>query len=265
MKYLEASLPDLQRPDDISNDVVYLSACYEEKLNGKSKAIELLRSTLGRPEISSAPMDQAIRLEARFRCRISSLLCGVSPPQPIEAQDEVVKAAELLGRFEIVGHPYEKLIPYMITRCRGKIALVHAANSDSKEADELLRESEIEVLEYCSRLKDIKTPSNAYNNRKIGLLSLLGQVYMAQAARGQPKVKKHYNFCRHYSGDLSTWALRALHELAECLREKGRYHDMEVLLKVLTSNSDIAEHQGYRSFELGANGTGKVARRNGYL
>ncbi|KFY79311.1 hypothetical protein V499_01691 [Pseudogymnoascus sp. VKM F-103] len=253
MEYLEASLPDLQRPVDISNGAVFLASCYEEKVNGKPKAIELLRLTLERPDICSAPMSLAIRLEARFRCKIAALLCELSPPQPKEAQDEVSKAAELLGRFEIVGHSYEQLIPYMITRCRGKIALVHAATSNSKEADELLRESEIEVLEYWKRLKDIKTPSNVDNNRKVGLLSLLGQVYMAQAARGQPQVKEQklkdaelsfrtcYNFCRHDSGDLSTWALRALYELAECLREQKRYYDMEVLLKVLTSNSGIAE------------------------
>ncbi|KFY94077.1 hypothetical protein V500_03423 [Pseudogymnoascus sp. VKM F-4518 (FW-2643)] len=258
MKYLETSLPDLQRPGDISNGAVFLATCYEEKANGKPKAIELLRSTLERPEIRSAPMSLAIRLEARFRCKIAALLCEVLPPQPNEAQDEVVKAAELLGRFEIVGHSYEQLIPYMITRCRGKIALVQAASSYSKDVDGLLRGSEIEILESCKRLKDIKTPSNVDNNRKVGLLSLLGQVYMAQAARGESKVKEQklkdaelsfrtcYNFCRHDSGDLSTWALRALYELAECLREQRRYHDMEVLLKALRSSLDI-EEQGKTS------------------
>lgn len=258
MKYLEASLPDLQRPGDISNGAVFLADCFRDKVYGKWKAIELLRLTLDRPEICVAPTSLAVRLEARFRCKIAALLCEVVPPQPKEAQYEVVKAAELLERFEIVGHPYEKLIPYMLTRCRGKIALVQAASSYSEGVDKLLCESEFEIMESCNRLKDIKTPSNVDNNRKIGLLSLLGQIYMAQAAHGQSKVKEQklknaelsfrtcYNFCRHDSGDLSTWALTALQELAECLREQKRYHDMEVLLQVLRGSSEI-EEQGKTS------------------
>ncbi|KFY69419.1 hypothetical protein V496_00259 [Pseudogymnoascus sp. VKM F-4515 (FW-2607)] len=240
MEYLEASLPDLQRPGDVSNGAVFLASCYEGKANGKLKAINLLRLTLERPDIRSAPTSITTGLEARFRCKIAALLCELLPPQPKEAQDEVAKAAELLERFEIVGHSYEQLIPY------------------SKGADGLLRESEIEILEFCKRLKDIEKPSNVDNNRKVGLLSLLGQVYMAQAARGEPKVTEQklkdaelsfrtcYNLCRHDSGDLSTWALRALYEVAECLREQRRYHDMEVLLKTLRSSSDI-EEQGKTS------------------
>ncbi|OBT53277.1 hypothetical protein VE04_06337 [Pseudogymnoascus sp. 24MN13] len=257
-EYLEASLPDLQRPIDISNCAVFLASCYQEKANGTSKAIKLLRSTLERQEIRSAPINLAIRYEARFRCKLATLLCELLPPQPKEAHEELVKAVKLLERFEIVGHPYEQLIPYMITRCRGKIALVQAASSFSKDTDDLLRGSEIEILEFCKRLQDIKTPSNVDNNRKAGLLCLLGKVYMAQAAHGQPKVKEHklgdaelsfrtcYNFSRHDSGDLSAWALEALHELAQCLREQRRYRDMEVLLKSLRSSSDI-EEQGKTS------------------
>jgi hypothetical protein len=76
---------------------------------------------------------------------------------------------------------------------------------------------------------------------------------MSQAAHTHSEVKEQklkdaelsfktcYNFCRHDSGDLSAWALEALHELAQCLREQGRYHDMEVLLKSLTSSPDIQE------------------------
>ncbi|OBT89230.1 hypothetical protein VE02_04292 [Pseudogymnoascus sp. 03VT05] len=60
-EYLEASLPHLQRPIDISNCAVFLASCYQEKANGTSTAIELLRSTLERQEIRSAPVNQAIR------------------------------------------------------------------------------------------------------------------------------------------------------------------------------------------------------------
>lgn len=252
-EYLEASLPDLKRPVDISNCAIFLASCYQEKTNGTSRAIELLRSTVERPEIRSAPINQAIRFEARFRCKLASLLCEALPPQLKEAHSEVSEAVKLLERFEIVGHPYEKLIPYMITRCRAKIILLQASTGYSKDIDSLLRESELEIQEFCKRLQDIQTPSSVDNNRKVGLLCLLGRVYMAQAAHTHSEAKKQklrdaelsfrtcYNFCRHDSGDLSAWALEALHELAQCLREQGRYHDMELLLKSLTSSPDIQE------------------------
>jgi hypothetical protein len=203
-------------------------------------------------------VESAIRYEARFRCTLAKLLCEVLPPQPQEAQDEVFKVVKLLERFETVGHSYERLIPYMITHSRGEIALVQAAASYSEDVDGLLRGSEAEILEFCKRLQDIQTPSNVDNNRKAGLLWLLGRVYMAQAQRGQSKVKEQklkdaelsfrtcYNFRRQDSGDLSVWTLEALHELAQCLREQRRYHDMEALLKTLRSSSEI-EEQGKTS------------------
>jgi hypothetical protein len=215
IEYLEAGLPGLQRPGDISNCVVFLATCYQEKANGTVRAMKLLRSTLERPEICSAPVERAIRYEARFRCKLARLLFEVLPPQPQEAQDEVSKAVKLLERFETVGHSYERLISYMITHCRGEIALVQAAASYSEDVDGLLRGSEVEILEFCKRLQDIQTPSNVDNNRKAGLLWLLRRVYMAQVAHGQSKVKEQklkdaelsfrtcYNFRRQDSGDLS--------------------------------------------------------------
>ncbi|KFY29860.1 hypothetical protein V494_08419 [Pseudogymnoascus sp. VKM F-4513 (FW-928)] len=262
MEYLEASLPNLQQPGDISNCVTSLASRYQEKANGTSRAIELLRSTLERPEILSAPTDIAVRHEARLRCKLAAVLCEQLPPNPKEAQVEVAKAAELLEQFKIIarghGHPYEQLLPYMITQCRGEIALAHAAISSSEDVDGLLRGSEFEVLEFCKRLQDTLSPSNVDNNRKGGLLWLLGRVCMAQAARAQSKVRDEklkeaelsfttcYNFRRHDSGDLSGWALEALKELAQCLREQRRYHDMEVLLRSLRSSSEI-EEQGKTS------------------
>lgn len=258
--YLETSLPDLRLLEDISNCAVFLASCYQEKVNGVSRAVELLRATLERPEICSVPIYIAIRYEARFRCKLAALLCEALPPQPKEAEDEVVKAVKLLEQFETVGHSFEKLIPYMVTRCRGRIALVQAATSHSEDIDGLLRGSELEILEFCKRLQDIQIPSNVDNNRKAGLLCLLGQVYMAQAAHGQSETKEQklkdaelsfrtcYNFCRLDSGDLSGWALEALHELAQCLREQRRLYDMEVLLKALRSTSDI-EEQGKTSIK----------------
>ncbi|KFX95331.1 hypothetical protein O988_05850 [Pseudogymnoascus sp. VKM F-3808] len=251
-EFLEASLPDLKRPVDISNCAIFLASCYQKKTNGTSRAIELLRSTVERPEIRSAPDNQAMRLKARFKCKLASLLCEALPPQLKEARDEVSEATELLERFEIVGHPYEKLIPYMITTCHAKITLVQASTGYSEDIDGLLRESELEIQEFCKRLEDIQTPSSVDNNRKFGLLCLLGRVYMAQAAHTNSEAKKQklndaelcfrrcYNFRRHDSGDLSAWALEALHELAQCLREQGRYHDMELLLS-FTSSPDIQE------------------------
>lgn len=96
-------------------------------------------------------------------------------------------------------------------------------------------------------------PSNVDNNRKAGLLWLLGRIYMAQAAHGQSKVKEGklknaelsfrtcYDFRRKDSGNLSVWALEALHELAQCLQVQERYHDMEELLESLRSSSQITE------------------------
>ncbi|KFY28614.1 hypothetical protein V493_02842 [Pseudogymnoascus sp. VKM F-4281 (FW-2241)] len=258
LKYLNASLPHLQRPGDISNCAIFIASCYEEKADGIPSAMDVLRSTLERPEISSAPMNMAIRYEARFRCKLANLLCDMLPPRPKEAQDEVIKAVKLLERFENVGHPYEKLIPYMLTQCRGEIALAQAATSYSGDVDGLLRESEFEVLEFCQRLQAIKSPCNVDNNRKGGLLWLLGRVCMAQAARGQYEIKDQklkeaeqhfticYNFRRTDSGDLSGWALEALQALSKCLREQKRYHDMEAILKSLRSSSEI-EEQGKTS------------------
>lgn len=145
-EYLEAALPDLRRPTDISNCAVFLATCYQGNANGIMRRMDLLKSTLNRPEICSAPVESAIRYEARFRCTLAKLLCEVLPPRPQEAQEEVFKAVKLLERFETVGNPYEQLIPYMITHCRGEIALVRAVFSYSEGVDGILRESEIEIL-----------------------------------------------------------------------------------------------------------------------
>lgn len=51
-----------------------------------------------------------------------------------QLKDEVMKVFELSEKFEIVGHSYEQLIPYMITRCRGKIALIKATIGYSEDA-----------------------------------------------------------------------------------------------------------------------------------
>lgn len=76
---------------------------------------------------------------------------------------------------------------------------------------------------------------------------------MTQASHGQSEVKEQklkdaelsfrtcYNFGRFDSGELSGWALLYLHEPAKCLQEQKRYDDMELLMKLLRSSSDLEE------------------------